>query len=62
MRFLFGLFLGAVLTIAAAYYRDATYASAAVEIPARPLVNWDVAADVAGNAAAANKRQINQLL
>jgi hypothetical protein len=48
MRFLFGLILGAVLTVGAAYLYDPHHAAAAVGPSAsaqRPLVNWDVVAD-----------------
>ena len=45
MRVLFGLILGAALTIGAAYIYDANNALAAANDPAvraQPLVNWDV--------------------
>jgi hypothetical protein len=58
MRLLFGIILGAVLTVGAAYYRDSSYASA-VE---RPIVNWDVAGQVAANATAGLRREIDRLL
>ncbi len=47
MRLLFGIILGAVLTVGAAYLYDSHHAAAAVSAPAstqRPLVNWDVVA------------------
>ena len=62
MRVLFGVVLGAILTVGAAYYRDSTYASASAEIPVRPIVNWDVAGDVAGNAAGSIRRDFDRLL
>jgi len=55
MRLLYGLFLGAVLTVGAAYLYDSHHAAAAVGAPARaqrPLVNWDVVADKWGQLAA----------
>lgn len=62
MRVLFGIVLGVIFTVGAAYYRDSTYASAAADIPARPIVNWDVAGDVAGNATATLRREVDRLL
>jgi hypothetical protein len=58
MRMIFGIVLGAILTVGAAYYRDSTYASAAE----RPVVNWDVAGQLAGNATAGIRREIDRLL
>jgi hypothetical protein len=49
MRLLFGIVLGAVLTIGAAYYHDSTYAQSSIGGPARTLVNWDVAGGVAND-------------
>jgi len=60
MRVLFGIVLGAILTVGAAYYRDSTYASA--DVPARPIVNWDVAGQVAADATAGLRREIDRLL
>lgn len=62
MRVVFGVVLGAILTVGAAYYRDANYASATAPVPSRPLVNWDVAAEIAGNATRIVRRQIDELL
>jgi hypothetical protein len=39
MRFALGLIVGVLITIAAAYLRDAALPSGA---DARPMVNWDV--------------------
>lgn len=39
MRFALGLIVGVLITIAAAYLRDASLPSGA---DARPMVNWDV--------------------
>jgi hypothetical protein len=58
MRLIFGIVLGAILTVGAAYYRDSTYASASE----RPIVNWDVAGQVAGNATSGIRREIDRLL
>jgi hypothetical protein len=47
MRLLFGIILGAVLTVGGAYLYDSHQAAAAVSTPAtaqRPLANWDVVA------------------
>jgi hypothetical protein len=58
MRLIFGIVLGAILTVGAAYYRDSTYASA-VE---RPIVNWDVASQVAAGATATIRREFDRLM
>ncbi|HEY4982195.1 MAG TPA: hypothetical protein VII24_09715 [Pseudolabrys sp.] len=45
MRVLFGIILGALLTVGAAYTYDSHNALEAVNAPAsvqRPLVNWDI--------------------
>jgi hypothetical protein len=45
MRVLFGIILGALLTVGAAYIYDSHNALEAVNAPAsvqRPLVNWDI--------------------
>ena len=62
MRLLFGIVLGAILTIGAAYYRDSTYASASADIPVRPIVNWDVAGQIAAGATSGLRQEIDRLL
>jgi hypothetical protein len=55
MRLLFGIILGALLTVGAAYLYDSHHAVAAASAPAsaqRPLVNWDVVATKWGYVAA----------
>ncbi len=45
MRVLFGIILGGVLTVGAAYLYDSNNARLTADTPAnaqRPLVNWDV--------------------
>ena len=45
MRILFGIILGVVLTIGAAYLYDSQHTAAAAQVKAgapRALVNWDV--------------------
>jgi hypothetical protein len=44
MRLLFGIILGALITVGAAYVYDAAHAPATTTAAAssRPLVNWDV--------------------
>ena len=44
MRLLFGIILGALLTVGAAYVYDSSHAPATTTAAAsaRPLVNWDV--------------------
>ena len=45
MRLLFGISLGALITVGAAYVYDAAHAPATTTTAAaRPLVNWDVVA------------------
>jgi hypothetical protein len=62
MRLLFGIVLGAVLTAGAAYYHDSTYASPSAAVPARPIVNWDVASEVGGNATRSIRNEFNRLI
>jgi hypothetical protein len=47
MKVLFGIILGAVLTVGGAYHYDSHHATRAVSasvVAQRPLVNWDVVA------------------
>jgi hypothetical protein len=47
MRLLFGMVLGALITVGAAYFYDSNHGLSAAQTPAqaqRPLVNWDVVA------------------
>jgi hypothetical protein len=44
VRFLFGIILGAVLTVGGAYLYDSHHAVSAPASAQRPLVNWDVVA------------------
>jgi hypothetical protein len=62
MRLLFGIVLGAVLTVGAAYYHDTTYASPSAAFPERPIVNWDVASEVANNATRSIRNEIGRLI
>ncbi|HEX5778540.1 MAG TPA: hypothetical protein VFY21_06830 [Xanthobacteraceae bacterium] len=62
MRLLFGIVLGAILTIGGAYYRDSTYASASADVPVRPIVNWDVAGQITANATSGLRQEIDRLL
>ena len=65
MRVLFGMIVGAALTIGGAYVHDSVYASAPTEPPAagadRPMVNWDVANAFARRTSAAAREQWNRL-
>lgn len=65
MRTLFGIVLGAALTIGGAYVHDTVYAApgpeASEELP-RTLVNWEVANEVARGAVDAAQREIRWLL
>jgi hypothetical protein len=60
MRLLFGTFLGAAITIGAAYMHDA---SAMQNSPgaARTIVNWDVAAHVVDNTLRRLRHQVDRL-
>jgi hypothetical protein len=62
MRVIFGIVLGAIITVAGAYYRDSTYASPASANPEKPLVNWDVAGELAGNTTRAVRREFDRLI
>jgi hypothetical protein len=61
MRTLFGIILGAAITVGAAYMHDA---SAMQNTPggARTIVNWDVATEVTDNALRGLRRQVDRLL
>jgi hypothetical protein len=62
MRLLFGMVLGAVLTVGGAYYRDSTYASPTATPPVQPIVNWEVAREVADNVTRGVRQEIGHLL
>jgi hypothetical protein len=61
MRTLFGIILGAAITVGAAYMHDA---SAMQNTPgaARTIVNWDVATEVTDGALRSLRRQVDRLL
>jgi hypothetical protein len=61
MRTLFGIILGAAITVGAAYMHDA---SAMQNTPgaARTIVNWDVATEVTDKALRSLRRQVDRLL
>lgn len=65
MRVLFGMIVGAALTIGGAYMHDSVYASVSTEPPAvaadRPMVNWDVASAFARRTSTAAREQWNRL-
>ncbi len=60
MRLLFGIVLGAALTVTAAYIHDSMQNSAS-GTPARMLVNWDVASQVANNTTRSVREQVDKL-
>jgi hypothetical protein len=60
MRLIFGILVGAVLTVGGAYWHDHFYAPAP-GLPGRTLVNWDVAAEVARNTTQIIRSQIARL-
>lgn len=57
MRLLFGIVLGAALTVTAAYIHD----SMQTGTPARTLVNWDVASKVANDTTRSMREQVDKL-
>ena len=67
MRVLFGMVLGAALTVGLAYMHDSMYAPlAAVAAPAptaepRPMVNWDVVNTVTHRLSLAARTQWDRL-
>jgi hypothetical protein len=66
MRLLFGMILGAALTIGLAYVHDSMYASLPPSSPPaasepRPIVNWDVAGTLAHRLSAAARAQWERL-
>jgi hypothetical protein len=60
MRLLFGIVLGAALTVTAAYIHDSMQASTP-GMPARNLVNWDVASKVANDTTRNVREQVDKL-
>jgi hypothetical protein len=60
MRLLFGIVLGVALTIGAAYLHDNNSARADFG-SSRPIVNWDVAAEVVEQSMQRLRRQITRL-
>jgi hypothetical protein len=65
MRLLFGMVLGAALTIGLAYAHDQMYAPLPASSPPasepRPMVNWDVVSGVAHRLSAAARAQWERL-
>jgi hypothetical protein len=61
MRTLFGIILGAAITVGAAYMHDAS-AMQSTPGAARTIVNWDVATEVTDNALRSLRRQVDRLL
>ena len=63
MRLLFGIILGAGITIGAAYIHDTMYAAPSPTQPGvtRTLVNWDVASEVADKSTRFVRQQFERL-
>jgi hypothetical protein len=63
MRLLFGIVLGAVITVGAAYVHDTMYAVPSPTLPGvtRTLVNWDVAGEVADKSTRLIRREFERL-
>lgn len=60
MRLLFGVVLGAALTVSAAYVYDSMQTNAP-GTPVRTLVNWDVASKVANETTRSMREQVDRL-
>jgi hypothetical protein len=66
MRLLFGMILGAALTIGLTYIHDSMYAPLSFSPPAtssepRPMVNWDVVGSFARRTSAAARDQWDRI-
>lgn len=61
MRTLFGIILGAGITIGGAYVHDRLTTAQSLPGMARTIVNWDVAAEVADNASRTARREFDRL-
>jgi hypothetical protein len=65
MRVLFGMILGAALTVGLAYLHDSMYAPISFAAPpaaeARPMVNWDVVNTVTHRLSLAARTQWERL-
>jgi hypothetical protein len=61
MRTLFGIILGAAITVGAAYMHDAS-AMQSASGAARTIVNWDVATEVTNNTLRNLRQQVDRLL
>jgi hypothetical protein len=62
MRTIFGIILGAAITVGAAYVHDTLSVAQSLPGTARTIVNWDVAADVTGAALRTGRQQLDRLL
>jgi hypothetical protein len=56
MRLIFGVLVGFVIVVAAARFHDSSLVEGA-----KPLVNWDVAGDLADRSYTRAKEEINKL-
>lgn len=61
MRVLFGMILGAALTIGGTYLYDSSTGSSDTTPIARPIVNWDVVGDNWGRATARVREEWQKL-
>jgi hypothetical protein len=60
MRTLFGIILGAAITVGAAYMHDSSATKSGAG-PARTIVNWDVAAEVTDSFLRSARQQVDRL-
>ena len=65
MRLLFGIIIGALLTVGGAYMHDSQIAGSGTAADSaaarRTIVNWDVASEVTGRTIQAARDQIGRL-
>jgi hypothetical protein len=63
MRLIFGMILGAILTVVGAYLHDTVWIGPAgtTGTEQRPMVNWDVVSNTARNAGTRAREQVDKL-
>jgi hypothetical protein len=64
MRLIFGMILGAILTVVGAYVHDTVWIgppATTTGTEQRPMVNWDVVSSTARNAGKSAREQVDKL-
>jgi hypothetical protein len=63
MRLIFGMILGAILTVVGAYVHDTVWIgpAGATGVEQRPMVNWDVVSSSARNLGKSAREQVDKL-